>query len=69
MRNAILICTMLLTVSTSFAQRTYPSITVSTSINSTLSAKESFEYIVPMDLEHIFEPYKNIPGIDSTSNT
>ena len=22
-----------------------------------------------MDLEHIFEPYKNIPGIDSTSNT
>lgn len=46
----------------------YPSTTVRAYIKSTLSLQETFEYIVPMDLEHIFHAYKNIPGIDSTSN-
>lgn len=46
----------------------YPSLTVAVDIRSTLSLQQSFEYIVPMDLEHIFHPYKNIPGIDSTNN-
>jgi len=51
------------------AQKKYPKAVVSVDIKSTLPLKESFEYMVPIDLEHIFnEPYKNIPSIDSTSN-
>lgn len=51
------------------AQRKYPKAVATVEIQSKLSLKESFEYIVPMDLEHIFPGrYKNIPGIDSTSN-
>lgn len=49
-------------------QKKYPKVTVAVDVKSTLSLKETFEYIVPMDLEHIFKPYRNIPGIDSTSN-
>ncbi len=48
--------------------KNYPETVVSVDIESTLSPKETFEYIVPIPLEHIFQPYKNIPGIDSTSN-
>ena len=47
-------------------KRKYPKVTVQIDINHPI--KESFEYMVPMDLEHIFHPYKNLPGIDSTSN-
>lgn len=50
-------------------KKNYPSVVVPVDINSKLSLKESFEYIVPMDLEHIFnKPHKLIPSIDSTSN-
>lgn len=45
-----------------------PKTIVSIDIQSKLSLKETFEYIVPMDLEHIFQRNKIIPGIDSTSN-
>ena len=52
-----------------YSQKKYPKAEVVVDIRSTLSLKETFEYMVPMDLEHIFnEPYKNIPSIDSTSN-
>ena len=50
-------------------EKNYPKAVVSVNIQSTLSLKESFEYMVPMDLEHIFNmSYKMIPQIDSTSN-
>lgn len=50
-------------------KKKYPKAVAAVEVSSTLSLKESFEYIVPMDLEHIFpERYKNIPGIVSTSN-
>ncbi|QTN38697.1 SRPBCC family protein [Cryomorphaceae bacterium] len=50
-------------------EKKYPKTVVSVDVDSKLSLKESFEYIVPIDLEHIFnEPYKMIPKIDSTSN-
>lgn len=49
--------------------RKYPKLTVTVDVQSTLSPQQTFEYIVPMDLEHIFERYKNIPAVDSTSNT
>ncbi|MEM1337539.1 MAG: SRPBCC family protein [Bacteroidota bacterium] len=48
--------------------KNHPKTIVSVDLKSTLSTKETFEYIVPIPLEHIFQPYKNIPGIDSTSN-
>lgn len=51
------------------AQKRYPKAIVAVDIKSQLLLKESFEYIVPMDLEHIFnQPHKLIPSIDSTSN-
>jgi len=31
--------------------------------------EESFEYIVPVELSHIFKRYKNLPAIVRTSNT
>ena len=46
--------------------KNHPQIVVTTNINS--SAKECFEYIVPIELSHIFKRYKNLPAIDSTSN-
>ncbi len=49
-------------------QKKYPKLTVSVDVKSKLSPQQTFEYIVPMDLEHIFERYKNIPAVDSTSN-
>jgi len=50
-------------------KRKYPNLTVSVDVQSTLSLQQTFEYVVPIDLEHIFnERYKNIPAIDSTSN-
>ena len=50
-------------------EKNYPKVVVPIEIKSTRSLKESFEYIVPIDLEHIFnKPYKLIPSIDSTSN-
>lgn len=51
------------------SQTKYPKTTVRVDIQSRLSLKESFEYIVPMDLEHIFnKPHKLIPSISHTSN-
>ena len=44
----------------------FPVARVETTINYPIEG--AFEYMVPMDLEHIFTPYKNLPGIDSTSN-
>ncbi len=50
-------------------RKNYPKAIVSIDIKSTLPLKESFEYIVPIDLEHIFnKSHKLIPSIDSTSN-
>lgn len=62
------ISVMLMAVLSINAQKKYPKVTIAVDVQSTLTPKETFEYIVPMDLEHIFHPYKNIPGIDSTSN-
>ena len=38
-------------------------------IDINVSVEEAFEYIVPVDLPHIFKRYKNLPAIKSTSNT
>ncbi len=46
--------------------KNHPQVVVTTNINS--SIEESFEYIVPVELSHIFKRYKNLPAIDSTSN-
>jgi len=50
------------------AKKEYPHATVTVDIQSKKSLQQTFEYVVPMDLEHIFEPYKNIPGVDSSNN-
>lgn len=42
--------------------------TVLVTIDIEASVEDSFEYIVPVDLSHIFKRYKRLPGIDSTSN-
>lgn len=69
MRFTISMMLFLVTINFLQAQKKYPKAIATIDVKSTLSLKESFEYIVPMDLEHIFpERYKNIPGIDSTSN-
>ena len=73
MRFLILLILLFMTANTLQAQlgneNNYPKAVVSVNIQSTLSLKESFEYMVPMDLEHIFNmSYKMIPQIDSTSN-
>lgn len=47
--------------------KNYPQVVVTTIFDS--SIEESFEYIVPIELSHIFNRYRNLPGIDSTSNT
>lgn len=60
---------MLINSATPNTLKKHPTVTVSVNIRSTLPLKESFEYMVPIDLEHIFNrPYKQIPSIDSTSN-
>lgn len=69
MRTITLLILIFMTTTQIQAQgKSYPKTFVSVDIQSTLSPKETFEYIVPIDLEHIFKPYKNISGIDSTSN-
>lgn len=47
-------------------QKNHPTILVSIDIDSPV--KQSFEYIVPIDLSHIFKRHKNLPAIVSTSN-
>ena len=64
----LLILIFMTTIQIQAQGKSYPKTFVSVDIQSTLSPKETFEYIVPIDLEHIFKPYKNISGIDSTSN-
>ena len=64
----LLILIFMTTIQIQAQGKSYPKTTISVDIQSTLSPKETFEYIVPMDLEHIFKPYKNIPGVDSTGN-
>ncbi len=46
-------------------QKKLPTVQVSIEIESPV--KQSFEYIVPVDLPHIFKRYKNLPAIDSTN--
>ena len=43
-------------------------LTVFVDVKSKLPLQQSFEYIVPMDLEHIFKRYKNLPAVIKTSN-
>ena len=45
----------------------HPSILVEIEIDAPIA--ESFEYIVPVELPHIFKRYKNLPAIVRTSNT
>ena len=69
MKRTIFLFALLIVSATSFAQKKYPKAVATVTISSTLDLKESFEYMVPIDLEHIFnEEYKMIPKIDSTSN-
>ncbi|QCX01415.1 SRPBCC family protein [Aggregatimonas sangjinii] len=68
MRTVILLVLIFMASTQIQAQKSYPKTTISVDIQSTLSLKETFEYIVPIDLEHIFKRYKNIPAVDSTSN-
>ncbi|MCI5058419.1 MAG: hypothetical protein MRY83_20070 [Flavobacteriales bacterium] len=49
-------------------QKAHPKINVSVDVKSKLSSQQTFEYIVPIDLEHIFNRYKNIPAVKGTSN-
>lgn len=49
------------------AQNTQP-VQVEVSQDIHASVQESFEYIVPVDLPHIFKRYKNLPAITRTSN-
>ncbi|UOB17444.1 SRPBCC family protein [Abyssalbus ytuae] len=42
--------------------------TVLVNINIDASIEKSFQYIVPVDLSHIFKRYKNLPAVDSTGN-
>lgn len=44
----------------------YPTILLKVDIKT--SVKKAFEYIVPVELSHIFKRYKNLPGIERTSN-
>ena len=46
--------------------KNHPQIVVTTNIHSPVD--ESFEYIVPIELPHIFKRYKNLPAIVRTSN-
>lgn len=47
-------------------KREHPKVVVIIDIDAPV--KESFEYIVPVNLPHIFKRYKNLPAIVSTSN-
>ena len=60
--------TLIITTMLQSESRDLNPVSVNISININASVTESFEYIVPVELSHIFKPFKNLPGVKSTSN-
>ncbi len=65
MRNLLLLLLMNMSLFTNAQKK---SISVEVQININTSKEKTFNYIVPIDLSHIFKGYKNLPAVVRTSN-
>ena len=70
MRTQLLILLIVMATVTTKAQekKTSKVSSIVLTIDIDASVEKSFEYIVPVDLSHIFNRHKSFAGIDSTSN-